>query len=134
MIATITEEDQTLFVRAIHRAIQFSLGRIRQDTDGDGPLSQATKNRWDRFRERLRLDLVGAKTADQCRNAICTLFGKAGRNPELQRDAWQRILPLFSDSHWRKARDLALLAQASYTPPEAEESAAAESPGGEEEA
>jgi CRISPR-associated protein Cas8a1/Csx13 len=127
MILTITEEEQALFVRAIHRAISLSLGRIRADTDGDGPLSQATLNRWDRFHERLRLSLVGAKTADQCRNAVCTLFGKAGNNRELQGDAWQRILPLFSDRHWRKARDLALLAQASYTSPEGQLPSAGES-------
>jgi CRISPR-associated protein Cas8a1/Csx13 len=109
------QEGETIVVKAVHRAISNSLGRIKQDTDGPGnaPPSQATKNRWDRFKERLRLALVGAKTADQCRNALCTLFGNAGPNSELQR-GWPIILPMLSDKNWQKARDLALLALASY--------------------
>lgn len=106
-----------VLVKAVHLAIRYRLGKIRKDTDGERPLSQATINRWDRFRERLRLSLVGAKTADQCRTAICTLFGTANdtrANPEL-RSGWQVLLPLLADPReWQQARDLALLALASY--------------------
>src|ERR1700693_4557648 len=73
-----------VLVGTIHRAIRNNLGRIRKETDGDRPLSQATKNCWKRFRERLRLALSGAKTSDQCRNAICTLFANAGVLKELK--------------------------------------------------
>lgn len=107
------DEAAAVLVRAVHQAIRSSLGRIRQETDGDRPLSQATKNRWDRFKERLRLSLVGAKTPDQCRAALCTLFGRAGANTELQA-GWQAVLPLLSDDGWQRARDLSLLALASY--------------------
>ena len=106
-------DAEAVLVRAVHQAIRFNLGRIRQETDGDRPLSQATKNRWDRLKERLRLALVGAKTPDQCRNALCTLFGNAGQVPELQA-GWQVLLPLLAANRWRQARDLGLLALASY--------------------
>ena len=47
-------EGEALVVRAIHEAIRQSLGRIREETDGKAAkaVSQATKNRWERFRER----------------------------------------------------------------------------------
>ena len=108
------DEGESLVVRAVHEAISFRLGQIRSETDGDRPLSQATKNRWDRFRERLRLGLSGAKTQGQVRFALCDLFSRAGRLPSL-RDGWQSMLPMFSEHKWQQTRDLALLACASYS-------------------
>jgi len=67
-----------ILVRAVHGAISSNLAQIKEKTDGQRPASQATFNRWDRFKERLRLSLVGAKTPEQCRNALCTLFANAG--------------------------------------------------------
>jgi CRISPR-associated protein Cas8a1/Csx13 len=107
---------EELMVEAVHLAIGFNLGRIRKETEGEksGSLSLATKKRWDRFKERLRLSLAGAKTADQCREAVCSLFGKSGANAALQR-RWRVLLPLLTDpKQWQKARDLALLGLASY--------------------
>jgi hypothetical protein len=34
----------------------------------------------------------------------------------LQGDGLMNVLPLFSEKHWRKAKDLALLALVSYQP------------------
>ncbi|HVX14816.1 MAG TPA: type I-MYXAN CRISPR-associated Cas8a1/Cmx1 [Pirellulales bacterium] len=112
-------EGEALVVKAVHEAIRQSLGRIREDTDGkqaEGkprrPLSQATKNRWERFREKLRLDLAGSKTASQLRFALADLFSRGGSNVVL-RDAWAQILPVIHKD-WQLARDLGLLALASY--------------------
>ena len=112
-------EGELLVVKAVHEAIRQSLGRIREDTDGkqvEGkarkPLSQATKNRWERFREKLRLDLAGAKTASQLRFALSDLFSRGGSNAVL-RDAWAKIFPVIQND-WQLARDLGLLALASY--------------------
>jgi len=108
------QEGEALVVRAIHEAIRQSLGRIRADTDGESPkpISQATKNRWDRFREKLRLDLVGSKTSSQLRFALTNLFSRGGSNSVL-RDSWTKVLPTMR-SDWQLARDLGLLALASY--------------------
>ena len=113
-------EAERVLVASIHQAIRNNFGRIRRETDGirrethgDRSPSDATKNRWKRFRERLRLALVGAKTPDQCRNAICTLFANAGVLTELK-EGWQLVVPMLRDSRWMFARDLALLALASY--------------------
>ncbi len=108
------QEGESLVVQAVHEAIRQSFGRIRQDTDGQAskPLSQATKNRWERFRERLRLDLAGAKTPSQLRFVLADLFSRGGSNSVL-RDAWDKVLPVIR-SDWQLARDLGLLALASY--------------------
>nr|AHZ45661.1 putative CRISPR-associated protein [uncultured bacterium] len=112
-------DPERVLVRAVHEAIRNNLGRIYDETDRGRPVSPATRNRWKRFRERLRLSLVGARTADQCRNALCTLFGNAGTLKELQ-GGWQVLLPMLRDRGWPLARDLALLALASYARPEEE--------------
>jgi CRISPR-associated protein Cas8a1/Csx13 len=102
-----------LVVQAVHEAIRQTLGRIREETDGGGgKLSQATKNRWERFRERLRLDLAGAKTAAHVRFALTDLFSRGGNNAVL-REAWPKVLPVLQRD-WHLARDLGLLALASY--------------------
>ncbi len=100
-------------VQAVHEAIRRNLGRIREETDGKGrPLSQATKNRWDKFRERLRIALAGAKTQEQVRFALCDLFSRGGHNAVLG-SGWQLVLP-FLLRDWQLVRDLGLLALTSY--------------------
>jgi len=109
------DEGEALVVKAVHEAIRYTLGRIREETDGtdDLPPTQATKNRWTKFRDTLRISLSGAKTANDARHALCNLFSRAGRVPALIA-GWQVILPKLADNRWQLTRDLALLALASY--------------------
>ena len=109
------EESEQLVVQAIHEAIRQSLGRIREETDGKNSsgLSQATKNRWGKFRERLRLGLAGAKTGAQVRFVLVDLFSRGGSNSVLRKD-WLKVLPVIQ-SDWQLVRDLGLLALASYS-------------------
>ena len=71
------------------------------------------KNRFQGEREHWRIAFVGAKTQDQIRAALSDLWSRAGTNAELQR-GWQKVLPLLRADHWQVARDLALVALASY--------------------
>ena len=107
-------EGESLIVKAVHEAIRQTFGRIREETDGNAAkaLSQATKNRWDRFREKLRLALAGAKTPAHVRFALADLFSRGGTNLVLQ-EGWAKVLPVIR-SDWQLARDLGLLALASY--------------------
>jgi CRISPR-associated protein Cas8a1/Csx13 len=107
-------DGEKLVVQAVHEAIRQSLGRIREETDGktSKTISQATKNRWERFREKLRLELAGAKTPGHVRFTLMDLFSRGGANPVLQ-GQWQKIIPIIQ-SDWQLARDLGLLALASY--------------------
>jgi CRISPR-associated protein Cas8a1/Csx13 len=109
------DEGEALVVSAIHEAIRQNRGRIRDETDGPGhrPLSRATLNRWERFEERLRIALAGAKSADDARHALCDLFSRAGRVPALV-EGWRSVMPKLADCRWQLTRDLALLALASY--------------------
>jgi CRISPR-associated protein Cas8a1/Csx13 len=108
-----SDEAAPRLVQAVHEAIRRNLGRIREETDGKGrPLSQATKNRWDKFRERLRIALAGAKTQEQVRFALCDLFSRGGHNAVLG-SGWQMVLP-FLLRDWQLVRDLGLLALTSY--------------------
>jgi CRISPR-associated protein Cas8a1/Csx13 len=110
------DKGEELVVKAVHEAIRQTLGRIKQETDGSGdkPPSQATKNRWSKFQETLRLALAGAKTANDARHALCDLFSRAGHVPVLM-EGWQLVLPKLADRRWQLTRDLALLALASYS-------------------
>ncbi len=63
--------------------------------------------------ERLRLAFAGAKTADSFRHALTDLWSRAGSNSVLK-ETWPQVLPLLSVDKWQLARDLALLALASY--------------------
>ncbi|MFO0796365.1 MAG: type I-MYXAN CRISPR-associated Cas8a1/Cmx1 [Gemmataceae bacterium] len=114
-------EADRLVVQAVHEAIGRRLGQIRKETDGESAkvLSQATKNRWERFRERLRLDLAGAKTEAHVRFALMDLFSRAGANTVL-RAGWATMLPVVR-TDWQLARDLGLLALSSYAGRSAED-------------
>jgi CRISPR-associated protein Cas8a1/Csx13 len=108
------EAGERLVVEAVHQAMRHRLAQIRSDTEGGTTtvLTQATRNRWDRFRERLRLSLCGAKTERDLRFALMDLFSRAGNVPAL-RDGWPHVLPVIRRD-WHLARDLGLLALASY--------------------
>jgi CRISPR-associated protein Cas8a1/Csx13 len=71
------------------------------------------RNRFRGERERLRLAFAGAKTPDQVRAALADLWSRGGTNRELQA-SWEQVLPLLRPERWQVARDLALVALASY--------------------
>jgi CRISPR-associated protein Cas8a1/Csx13 len=103
------EQAEEVLVRSIHTAIRQRFGRIAEES----PNPAARQNRWDGERERWRLAFWGAKTPDQIRAALADLWSRAGTNPELQ-ERWREILPLLRPDKWQMARDLALVALASY--------------------
>jgi len=105
------EQGESTVVRAVHEAIRRRYARIAEENKNN-PV--AMKNRWSGEYDRWRLAFAGAKTVDQFRHALCDLFSRAGLNPVLQKE-WEHILPMLSPQRWQLARDLALLALASYT-------------------
>ena len=106
------DEGESAVVRAVHQALKQRLGAIAGENKGN---AGAMKNRMRGEFDKWRLAFAGAKTADQFRHALCDLFGRAGINPVL-REKWETILPWLSHPlKWQLARDLSLLAIASYT-------------------
>lgn len=104
------EEAEEALVRSVHEAIRHRFGRIAEES----PNPAARQNRWEEERERWRIAFWGAKTPDQIRAALADLWSRAGTNRQLQ-ERWGEILPLLRPDRWRVARDLALVALASYS-------------------
>jgi len=113
MIQTCAWQDrgEGAVVRAVHEAMRRRFAQIA-DENKNNPV--ARKNRWKGEYDRWRLAFAGAKTGDQFRHSLCDLLSRAGINPVLQNE-WQQVLPLLAGNQWHLARDLALLALASYT-------------------
>ncbi|MBP7676309.1 MAG: type I-MYXAN CRISPR-associated Cas8a1/Cmx1 [Thermoanaerobaculia bacterium] len=98
------------FVRSVHAAVRSRFGAIASEAAG---ATATMKNRFQGERERWRLAFSGAKTPEQIRAALADLWSRGGSNPEL-RENWEEILPLLRPERWQEARDLALVALASY--------------------
>jgi CRISPR-associated protein Cas8a1/Csx13 len=106
------DTGEKVIVLAVHQAIKQRLGQIAGENKGK---QGVMKNRMQGEFDKWRLAFSGSKTADQFRQSLCDLFGRAGINPVLK-EHWASILPwLSSPTKWQLARDLSLLALASYT-------------------
>lgn len=77
--------------------------------------SRSLEDRWDNLNDDIRRALMRAKTRVLLRGCLVELFARAGRPPALSRNQ-SLIWGLMDDPYeWRKARDLALLALATYS-------------------
>ena len=103
------EEAEKILIRSIHIAVRQRFGAIAEEADNPA----ARNKRWENERERWRLAFAQAKTHEQVRSALADLWSRAGSNAEL-RDNWEKVLPLLRAGEWQAARDLALIALASY--------------------
>lgn len=112
---------EEILVSSVQQALRQRFGRIGAETKGMG--QQARTNRMDAERERLRLAFAGAKTPEQIRAALADLWSRAGTVKPLQ-EGWKQVLPLLRAERWQTARDLALVALASYQREEQDEPSA----------
>jgi len=125
-------EDKTLlpegpertFVLACHEAWRRRMAQIGEKAKREG---SSFRDQVNREFVRLRTTFARCKNAAATREAITDFWARAGGPLEaLQGPGWQAILPLFGEKQWRKAKDLALLALASYKPATSEEAEALE--------
>lgn len=125
--AGFAEEREQAFVRACHEAWRRRLGQLGERARREGASFHALVTR--EF-ERIRVALARCKNATTLRETVTDFWARAGGPlPGLQ-SGWQGILPLLGEKHWRTAKDLALLALASYQPASTEEAAALTTPEG----
>ena len=108
------QDGEQLVVKAVHEAMRSRYGQIA-DENKTNPVGM--RNRMERFRERLRIALAGAKRDADVRFALTDLFSRGGSNAVL-RAGWAAVLPVIRRD-WQLARDLGLLALASYAGREA---------------
>jgi CRISPR-associated protein Cas8a1/Csx13 len=100
-------ETEKLFVKACHEAIKYTFGQ----------LSRRAKDRkeipdFDRETTKIRTRLGRCKNANTFREFISDFFARAGKLPTFQ-SHWTELMNLILHD-WKKSRDLALLALASY--------------------
>lgn len=103
------DEREKLFVKACHEAIRFTYGQISQQAEKRGELAN-----FDRETIRIRTGLGRCKNSDTFREFITDFWSRAGKIPTLQ-EHWEELMEFVMwEKNWKKARDLALLALASY--------------------
>ncbi|MGF1576838.1 MAG: type I-MYXAN CRISPR-associated Cas8a1/Cmx1 [Cyanophyceae cyanobacterium] len=109
VIRTEMDPRERWFVEACHEAIRYTYGRLSAQTKNRGEVAN-----FDRETTRIRTGLGRCKNAGSFREFITDFWSRAGRIPTLQ-EHWSELMDLVLDEkQWKKARDLALLALASY--------------------
>jgi CRISPR-associated protein Cas8a1/Csx13 len=74
---------------------------------------------------RLRVAFSRSKNAASLREVVTDFWARGGPTKPLQ-TGWRDVLGLLDEKNWRKAKDLALLALASYRPETKDEAEALE--------
>lgn len=105
------EPAELALVRSVHAALSIQFARIFDDTKD---LSTDARNkRIEKERDRWRMAFAGAKTQALLRQALADLWSRAGHNKVLK-DHWPEVVALLKPTRWQEARDLSLIALASY--------------------
>ena len=102
------DERDKLFVQACHEAIKFTYAQIANNT------REGEKPNFERATVKIRTGLSRCKSSASFREFITDFWARAGRLPTLQKH-WLDLMDFVTGQQdWQKARDLALLALASY--------------------
>lgn len=103
------DEREKLFVQVCHEAIKFTYGKIAEQAKNRGEVPN-----FDRETVRIRTGLGRCKNAQSFREFITDFWSRAGKLPTLQAH-WQDLMAfVMQEYYWKKSRDLAMLALASY--------------------
>jgi CRISPR-associated protein Cas8a1/Csx13 len=106
---TFGEGAEARLVRACHEAWRRRLGALGEQARSQG---SDFGSLYEREYERTRIGFARCKNAAMLRQTLTDFWARAGALPDLQ-EGWTELIP-FLDRRWREARDLALLALASY--------------------
>jgi CRISPR-associated protein Cas8a1/Csx13 len=104
-----SDEREKLFVKACHDAIHSTFGRISgvAKKRGESP-------NFDREIVRIRTGLGRCKNSETFREFITDFWSRAGKILTLQ-EHWEELMEfVMVEKNWKKSRDLAFLALASY--------------------
>lgn len=113
------------FVLTCHEAWRRRLGQIGERARREGASFQDLANR--EF-ERQRVAFSRCKNSASLRAAVTDFWARGGGSlPPLQA-SWSDVIELLDEKNWQKAKDLALLALASYKPATKEEEVALSAP------
>jgi CRISPR-associated protein Cas8a1/Csx13 len=119
--ASYGDESERLFIHVCHESWRRRLGKLGQRaTSENANFSGLVKKE----SEKLRTSLARCKNSETLRQTVVDFWSRAGANELLRGEGLARLLPLFAEDNWKKARDLALLALISYQPQNKEEEVA----------
>lgn len=103
------DEREKLFIQVCHEAINYTYGRINEQAK-----NRKEAPNFDRENVRIRTGLSRCKNHENLREFITDFWSRAGKLPTLQ-EHWPELMEfIMDDKNWKKSRDLALLALASY--------------------
>jgi len=102
---------ERIFVEACHEAWRRRMAQLGERAKREGISFNDLVNR--EF-ERWRVIFSRCKNAAAIRAAVIDFWSRGGASLSALQIGWREILPLFDTQDWQKARDLALLALASY--------------------
>ena len=106
------DSAERVFISACHEAWRNKIRKERDRTQG----GRGVHFDYPRMFEKQRVAFARCKNLREIRAEVRELLSRGaavGKLPAFQ-DNWERILPLLSEKRWREAKDLALLALASY--------------------
>lgn len=110
--ATFDDARERIFISACHEAWRRKLGKLGERARRENAAFSSLVNR---EYEKLRVSLSRCKNPASLRETVVDFWSRAGSIKELH-DHWQEVLLLLDEKNWRKGKDLALLALASYKP------------------
>src|SRR5262249_19137875 len=119
LMKLINEEDmweseaEKIFVQAIWESIESVYAQEGKETHERGG-SRSAEDRFNDLNEDIRRKLMQAKTRTLLRAALSELIAKAGRPPTVRQHPAAIWRLVDHEDEWKKGRDLALLALASY--------------------
>lgn len=108
-------DREQLFIKICHESWRRRMGKLGERAREE---NVNFSNLVDKEREKLRVSFARCKNAVSLRETVIDFWSRAGSIELLQGDGFLKILPLFEEKNWRKAKDLALLALISYQAPE----------------
>ena len=114
--ATFDDESEKLFIRICHESWRRRMGKLgqraRRENLGDSGFRRLVRKE----SEKLRTSFSHSKNAETLRGTVVDFWSRCGSNELLRADGLTKLMPLFDEKNWKRARDLALLALISYQP------------------
>ncbi len=115
---TFPEGPERIFVLACHEAWRRRMGQLSDKAKRE---KSSFTDQVDREFERTCISFSHCKNADSLREAVIDFWSRGGGPLKSLQEGWHDVLTLLDEDNWRKGRDLALLALASYKPATKEE-------------
>ena len=107
-------ENERLFIDVCHESWRRRMGKLGQRASSENTSFSGLVTK---EQEKLRTSLGRCKNAESLRETVVDFWSRAGSIEQLRGDGIAKLLPLFDEKNWKKAKDLALLALISYQPP-----------------